>query len=130
MIGGAHNHLPKGVLLAEDEEEIRTLMGMLFELEGFKVFHAVDGQAALETFNAHSNEIGVLITDLGLPRLGGVELIGKVRALNPAVKIIGSSGYGRSNVRDEVLSAGGDDFFPKPFVAADLVNKVKQLMGI
>ncbi len=119
-----------GVLIAEDEEEIRGLLAMIFEMEQFTVFQAVDGQHALEIFIEHKGEIGLLITDLGLPRLGGVELIEKVRALKPTIRIIGSSGYGRANVREEVLAAGGDIFLPKPFVAAELVQQAKQLLAI
>ncbi|MFN0157934.1 MAG: response regulator [Bacteroidota bacterium] len=119
-----------GVLIAEDEEEIRELLAMIFEMEQFTVFRAVDGQHALEIFSEHLDEIALLITDLGLPRLGGVDLIEKVRALKPTVRIIGSSGYGRANVRKEVLAAGADDFMPKPFVAAELVLKAKKMLGI
>jgi len=121
---------PKGVLLAEDEEELRALMGMIFEADGFKVFHAGDGLQALDIFREHSDEIDLLVTDLGLPKLGGVELIERIRTIKPDVKIIGSSGYGPSDVRDEVLKAGGDDFFPKPVVAGDLLAKARKLLGI
>lgn len=119
---------PKGVLLAEDEEELRVLMGMIFEADGFKVFHAADGLQALEIFRDHVDEIGLLVTDLGLPKLGGVELIEQIRTIKPDVKIIGSSGYGPSDVREEVLKAGGDDFFPKPVVAGDLLAKARKLL--
>jgi two-component system cell cycle sensor histidine kinase/response regulator CckA len=118
-----------GILIVEDETEIRNLLTMLFELEGFTVYQAVDGEHALEVFQEDKDNIVLMITDLGLPRLGGVELITKLRAIKPSIKIIGSSGYGRQNVREEVLNAGGDLFVPKPFVADELMETVRKLLG-
>jgi two-component system cell cycle sensor histidine kinase/response regulator CckA len=119
----------RAVLLVEDEYEILGLLSMLFELEGFTVYQAPDGEQALALMEQHLDTIVLLVTDLGLPKLGGVELIERARALKPSIKIIGSSGYGRSNVRDEVLKSGGDVFLPKPFVASELVTTARSLLG-
>ncbi len=119
-----------GVLLAEDQNEIRQLLTILFQMEGFRVFEGEDGQAALDLMTAHKDEIVLLVTDLGLPKLEGVKLIEKVKEIKPSMKVMGTSGYGRANIREEVLAAGGDDFFPKPFVASELVQKAKALLGI
>ncbi|MEO8168467.1 MAG: response regulator [bacterium] len=118
------------VLISEDEVDINNLLCLILESEQFKVFQAFDGIAALEMFTAHIDEIDLVVTDLGLPRLGGVELIGQIRKLKPSVKIIGASGFGRNNVRDEVMQAGGDEFMPKPYITSDLVSTARQLLGI
>jgi len=115
----------RGVLVVEDDPEILTLFSSLLEAEGYRVFHADDGQAGLDTLGAHADEIGMVITDLGLPRLGGIELIARVRAARPAVKIIGTSGFGGQSVREKVLAAGADEFIQKPFSFADVIAKVK-----
>lgn len=121
---------PHGVLIAEDQAEIRELLAIIFEMEGFTVIQGEDGQAALDLFEQNKDDIILLVTDLGLPRLGGVELIQKVKKLKPSLRVIGTSGFGRVNVREEVLAAGGDEFFPKPFVATELVQKAKGLLGL
>ncbi len=118
------------ILISEDEVDINNLLCLILESEQFKVFQAFDGIAALEMFTAHKDEIDLVVTDLGLPRLGGVELIGQIRKLKPSVKIIGASGFGRNNVRDEVMQAGGDEFMPKPYITSDLVSTARQLLGI
>jgi two-component system response regulator (stage 0 sporulation protein F) len=118
-----------GVLLVEDEFEIRTLLAEVFRMERYDVFQAADGVEALEVFSRNQDHIDLMITDLGLPNLGGIELIEKVRSLKPAMKIIGSSGYGRVNIRDEVLGAGGDEFIPKPYVTMELIRSVKRLLS-
>jgi two-component system cell cycle sensor histidine kinase/response regulator CckA len=98
-------------------------------MEHFTVFQAFDGMTALEVFSAHQDEIDLVVTDLGLPRMGGVELIAKVRQMKPSVKIIGASGFGRNNVREEVMDAGADEFLPKPYITSDLLILVKKLLG-
>jgi len=115
----------RGVLVVEDDSALRTLFGLLLEAEGFRVFEAVDGQAGLDTLTAHAGDIGVVITDLGLPRVGGVELIARVRAVHPEVRIIGTSGFGANNVRAMAIAAGADEFYPKPFSIPDVIAKVK-----
>ena len=118
----------RGILIAEDDEEIRHLLAIVFQLENYTVFEAEDGTEALRIFTEHLPEIHLVISDLGLPGLGGVELIEQIRALSSTVKIIGASGYGKANIRDEVLKAGGDAFLPKPFNTGDLIASVHRLL--
>lgn len=118
------------VLISEDEVDINNLLSLILEGEHFNVFQAFDGVAALEMFSAHRDEIDLVVTDLGLPKMGGVELIEQIRKLKPSVKIIGASGFGRNNVREEVMQAGGDEFMPKPYVTSDLVSTAKRLLGL
>ncbi len=117
------------ILIVEDEQELRELLAMMFEGEGFTVLQAEDGQDALDLFSARPGRVDVIITDLGLPRLGGVEMIGMVRLLSPDVCIIAASGFGRENVRTKVIEAGADEFVPKPFRAGDLVARAKALVA-
>jgi len=117
------------VLIVEDEQELRSLFALLLEMEGFTVYQANDGKQGLEVLKAHAGDIGLLITDLNLPKLAGVDLIGHARTLNPAVKIVGTSGMGGSTVRDMVLKAGADEFLPKPFQPQDAIRRLKAILG-
>ncbi|MBX2989999.1 MAG: response regulator [Bacteroidetes bacterium] len=117
------------ILISEDEVDINNLLTLVLQLENFNVLQAFDGLTAYETFLAHKDEIDLVVTDLGLPKMGGVELIEKVRGLKPTVKIIGASGFGRVNVREEVMKAGADEFMPKPYITADLLLLAKKLLG-
>jgi len=118
----------KIVLITEDETEIRELLVILFRTEGFRVLSASDGQEALELVQKHGAEIALLITDLGLPKLGGIELIRKSRKLVPGLKVIAASGFGHANVRSELLNGGVADFFPKPYSPIDLLVTAKRLI--
>lgn len=118
------------VLISEDEADINNLLALILRAEDFSVIQAFDGISALEAFAAHQDEIDLLVTDLGLPKMGGIELIEKVRQMKPSVKIIGASGFGRNNVREEVMQAGADEFMPKPYVTSDLLALAKKLLGV
>jgi DNA-binding response OmpR family regulator len=124
---GAGKRSVRGVLVVEDDNELRKLFGFLLEAEGFTVFQADDGQVGLDLLAAHPDEIDMVITDLGLPGISGVELIKRVRAVGTKVKIIGTSGFGAKNVREMVLEAGADEFFSKPFSIPDVIDKVMAL---
>jgi len=118
----------KTVLIAEDELEIRELLALLLETEGYTVLKASDGQEALDFVNDRRIVVDLLITDLGLPKLGGLELIQHARRLSPSVKIIASSGFGHANVRDELRKAGVVQFFPKPFSPMQMLESAKRLL--
>lgn len=118
----------KAILITEDEDEIRELLAMLLEADGFQVFTAGDGRSGLALLVDRPDEIGLLITDLGLPGLGGMELIQQARTLIPTLKIIAASGYGHTNVRSDLLKLGVKDFFPKPFSPPELVALAKKMM--
>jgi len=120
---------PGGVLIVEDEEELRSLFAILLEMDGFTVFQAGDGRKGLEMLQEHVREIGLLITDLNLPRIGGVDLISKARSLNPDIKIVGTSGMSGEAVRLMVMKAGADDFLPKPFQPQEAISKLRSILG-
>jgi DNA-binding response OmpR family regulator len=117
----------RGVLVVEDDTDLRVLFGMMLGAEDFEVFEAADGIEGLKLLEDNPGAIDLVLTDLGLPGLGGIELISRVRAANPTVKIIGTSGFGARNVRELVLSAGADEFISKPFSIGAVIEKVKTM---
>lgn len=120
----------KTILISEDEVDINNLLTLVLQMENFNVLQAFDGLSALEMFARQQDEIDLVVTDLGLPKMGGLELIEKVRRMKPSVKIIGASGFGRNNVREEVMGAGADDFLPKPYITSDLLALARKLLAL
>jgi len=116
------------VLIVEDEENLRDLLKMVLEESGIKVFVAVDGMEAVEIFTAHKDEIKVVLTDLGLPRLGGWEAFLKMRELNPELKGILASGYFNPEVRTEIIKSGARYFIQKPYNSAQVVALIHELL--
>jgi DNA-binding response OmpR family regulator len=118
------------VLVSEDEVEIRELLAMLFKAEGYTVLQAPDGQTALDLVRENKDSIILLVTDLGLPKLGGLELIKEARRIIPSLKIIAASGFGHASVRSELRDVGVEEFFPKPFSPLELLETAKRLLAI
>jgi DNA-binding response OmpR family regulator len=116
------------VLIVEDEAELRTLFTIVLGDENLAVLQAHDGNVALALLQERASQIRLLITDLGIPSLGGVELIARARELNPGMKIIGTSGMGGQNIREIVLGAGADAFLSKPFSIDDIIKLVRRLL--
>ena len=117
------------VLIVEDEENLRDLLRMMLEDSGIKVLEAVDGMEAVEVFTAHKDEIGVVLTDLGLPRLGGWEAFLKMREINPEVKGILASGFFNPDVKIEIIKSGAEDFIQKPYNSTQIVEMVRNLLN-
>ena len=117
------------VLIVEDEENLRDLLRIMLEESGIKVLEAVDGIGAVEIFTAHKDEIGIVLTDLGLPRLGGWEAFLKMREMNPELKGILASGFFNPDVRTEIIKSGAKDFIQKPYNSEQIVAMIRNLLN-
>jgi DNA-binding NtrC family response regulator len=117
------------VLIVEDEESLRELLRMVLEGNGIKVLQAADGVEAVEVFIAHQDEIGVVLSDIGLPRLGGWDAFLKMREINPNVKGVLASGFFNPDVRTEIIKSGAMDFIQKPYNSAQIVKMMHDLLG-
>lgn len=109
-------------LVVDDEADVRQIMVAALELLGLATLEAEDGQAALELFEAHQDQIVVVVTDLTMPRKSGVELGEGVRALAPELPIVIVSGYAEP---DDLASLPGARFVSKPFKLAALMDTVR-----
>jgi len=81
------------ILLVEDEELLRVLVADMLERQGFTVLVADSGLSGYETFIANAGKIDLIVTDLGLPKFGGVELVRRIRTVHPVVPVIAASGF-------------------------------------
>ncbi|MEY2497384.1 MAG: hypothetical protein QOD12_940 [Verrucomicrobiota bacterium] len=120
---------PQTILLVEDEEMLRELGVEILEGEGYRVIAAKDGVEAVEFFEANREEIGLVICDLGLPRLGGREAFLKMKESKPAVRVIIASGYLEPMIRSEMLKAGVLDTIQKPYDFNVLLAKIRSVIG-
>jgi PAS domain S-box-containing protein len=121
--------VPPTILLVEDEEMLRDLEVIILESEGYHVLVAKDGVEAVALFEAHRDDIGLVVCDLGLPRLGGHEAFLKMKESRPGVRAIVASGYLEPAIRSELLKAGVLDTIQKPFDFNDLLTKIRSAIG-
>jgi DNA-binding response OmpR family regulator len=127
--GGPRADIPQTILLVEDEEMLRDLGVFILESEGFRVLTAKDGVEAVALFESHADDIGLVVCDLGLPRLGGREAFLKMKERRPGVRAIVASGYLEPVMRSEMLKAGVIDTIQKPYDFNDLVAKIRSIIG-
>ena len=113
------------VLIAEDEPAIRALVARTLSKAGYHVISAGDGVEALERA-AEAETLSLLLTDLAMPRMGGVELRDRLRRQHPDLRVLFMSGF-----VDETVAKlpSGDPVLDKPFRSQDLIARVRELLG-
>jgi CheY-like chemotaxis protein len=119
---------PKPILVVEDEPGVRSLLKAMLGKTGFKVIVAKDGTTALHELWKRGGEIGLLVTDVDMGRMNGMELAESVRAQYPAVPILFVSGVPIPASELERV-APGTLLVTKPFDAATLVQAVQKLIA-
>jgi len=111
------------VLLAEDEEAVRSLAFEFLTAAGYRVFVASDGVKALEIAGSLAEPIHVLVTDVVMPQMRGPELAKRLKNLRPDLKVVFMSGYLEQNEGGEDFT-GSAAFLQKPFSKDVLVRQV------
>lgn len=106
------------ILIADDNENLRKVVSIELTEEGYAVSAASDGLEALELLE--KNDFDVLLLDLNMPLLGGMEILKKIRALHNPVEVIVLTGHGTVSVAVEAMKLGAYDFLTKPFEMGQL----------
>ena len=120
--------LEGSVLLVDDEEVIRAIGHEMLESLGITCFTAQDGQEALDIFKKNRDKISLIILDIEMPGLSGDQVAEKLKAINPGIKILFSSGYTRDYLETRVFKEKIQNFIPKPFHLNQLAEKLDKLM--
>jgi PAS domain S-box-containing protein len=112
------------VLLVDDEHEILKVAAMVLTQNGYMVMTACDGIEALTIFVKHSEFIKVVVTDVSMPMMDGVNLTQALKRITPGVKIIAASGHAEESRENELRALGIRAFLPKPFNKHQLLEAV------
>ena len=110
------------ILVVDDEPQLTRVLRTGLKSHGYDVRTAADGLSGLETFNDWHPDL--VITDLAMPNMNGLELCRKVRAVSP-VPIIVLSAKGEEKTKVEALDIGADDFVTKPFGIDELLARIR-----
>ena len=110
------------ILVADDEEVVRSMARRILEQAGFDVLTAADGRDAVEYFREHAADVSAVLLDLTMPRLGGEEALRVLRQIRPGVRVVITSGYSESDIATRFEGQDLDGFLQKPFRPADLVE--------
>ena len=117
------------ILLGEDEGQVRHLARTMRVRQGHRVLEAGSAEEALAVARVASETIDLLLTDIVMPRINGLELARELRILRPAMRTLFMSGYTDSNVVGQDMIEANMPFLQKPFAAAELYRKVQEVLG-
>lgn len=121
--------LPSGrgerLLVVDDEAAIRNLLKRILESYDYRVMLAADGREAEAIYAQHGSSIAAVLTDMAMPVMGGAALISALRAMNPAIVILASSGRSSDVEKSQVLSDPSIRFIAKPFSTETLLKGIR-----
>jgi two-component system, cell cycle sensor histidine kinase and response regulator CckA len=116
------------ILFVEDEEFIRDIVRVTLESKGYKVYVAQDGVTAIRLYERYKQEIDLVLTDIGLPGLTGIDEFKKLKELNPEVKVVFTSGFLELDMRNKLLKEGAKAFIQKPYQPGNVLQIVREVL--
>ena len=116
---------PTKVLVIDDERPIRKLLHMGLATQGYEILDAPDGRTALELL---AQDPDLVILDLGLPDVNGIDLLKDIRARNDRVPVVVLSSRGDEAGKVEALDLGADDYVTKPFGMDELLARLRMAL--
>ncbi len=117
------------ILVVDDEPMIRDLLKEMLISIGYEVQTAQDGMAALEYYRRHKDQIDLVILDVMMPGMSGVEVFRRLKEIDPEVKTILASGYVERSQLNQAMQEGIKDFIAKPFALATLKRKLETIFA-
>ncbi len=116
------------VLVVEDEEIVRELVCTVLKDGGYDVLCASNGIEALQMSEAHQGQIKLMITDVVMPQLGGLDLARRLALLRPDTRVLYVSGYSENDMSEQGILASELEFLEKPFTPQALTRKVREVL--
>jgi two-component system cell cycle sensor histidine kinase/response regulator CckA len=115
------------ILIVDDEAAVRRFASRVLQREGYDVVEAADGAEALEVVQRQKDSFAVVVSDIVMPRLNGVELLLALTVSYPGLPVILISGYATAELA-ELGIAAPCGILPKPFTAEQLLAEVRRCM--
>jgi CheY-like chemotaxis protein len=113
------------ILVVEDDESLRKLITSLLASAGYQVLEAADGAAAVNVAQNYDAQIDLLLTDVLMPVMSGVELSGKLKRIRPDMKVLMMSGYAGDLIACHRATEPNTMLIGKPFTRIDLFAKIR-----
>jgi two-component system cell cycle sensor histidine kinase/response regulator CckA len=118
----------ESILLIEDSEDIRAILGTILNECGYRVIVATDGEEGVEMFIRHHDEIDLLLLDVIMPRKNGRETFDAIRTFKHDVKALFMSGYAADAINRKGIDTEGLELLSKPFSPLALLAKVREIL--
>ncbi len=116
------------ILLIDDEDMILEVGSRILETLGYQVIPADGGRQGLQVYERDGRGIDLVVLDMIMPGFGGRETFDALMAINPAVKVLLSSGYSLDGQAKDIMQKGCKGFIQKPFTMIDLSKKIREIL--
>jgi nitrogen-specific signal transduction histidine kinase/CheY-like chemotaxis protein len=116
------------VLLVDDEEMIRDVAASMLEKIGYRVIVSSSGEEAVDVVTGSGESIQIVVLDMIMPGMDGGETFDRIRALQPRIPVLLSSGYTIDGQATEILNRGCNGFIQKPFNLSELSTKIREIL--
>jgi two-component system cell cycle sensor histidine kinase/response regulator CckA len=126
-VKGQQSSKGETILLVDDNEAVRTSVGDLLRLHGYKVLAAGHAEEAIGVCSRHAGTIHLLITDIVMPGISGEETAIRIAAARPGIKVLYLSGYTMKSNLERLLEKGAV-FLQKPAKMEALLGKIRELL--
>ena len=117
------------ILVVDDEPQVRDVAAEGLSEYGYECLVADGGEEAVRLFEGRGRDVSLVLLDLAMPGMGGVETLRRLRALNPEVPCLIMSGFSEAQVEEQLAEARPDGFVQKPLIPAELAATVRRAMG-
>lgn len=117
------------LLVVDDDDIVRGLLVEILDSQGFLVLEASDGVEAVQVFRERRREIDLVILDLTMPRKSGRDTFAEMKSIDPNVRVLVSSGFGREGEGEALIELGAVGFLQKPYRAERLLEAVRQALA-
>ena len=118
----------ESILVIDDEEVIREVAGEILGSYGYQVQLAADGEEGIRIYEKQQPRIELVILDMVMPRQGGRETLLKLKKIDPAVKVLFSTGYSQNEKVTEIIDLGVSGFIQKPYQVKSLLTSVRKIL--
>ena len=119
------------ILVVDDEQDVRDVIKLHHESEGFNILTAENGEEAIKTLKGSDNmvNVGVILCDIRMPKVNGVECIDYLKQQAPGIPVVVVTGYPDAEMAADLLKKGVKDYLVKPVEKSKLVGVVKKLVA-
>jgi two-component system cell cycle sensor histidine kinase/response regulator CckA len=116
------------LLVVEDEEMLMTSLKMVLVEKGYTVLSTLDGLEAVKIYQENKKKIALVLTDLGLPTITGLEVCQRIKKINPNERIVLATGFLDPNMKEEFLKAGIQHFLFKPYDLRKVLKVIREVL--
>jgi DNA-binding NtrC family response regulator len=120
--------MSKRVLVVDDQQSMREMLSDLLAMMGLDARTVGSGEEALRELG--NLEVDLVITDLNMPQMDGMQLMKRIKSAHPHLPVIVITGYGTFNTEKQVLSNGADGYIPKPCTINRVQETVNAALGV